>query len=387
MHVAQIDLRAPGIRFKVSPPGGDREVLRQSTLDFLKQERAQIAINGHFFLPFPSEDKAAWVIGLAASEGRVFSAFEIPEQSYALVAFAPAINIDRDNHASIVTYDPANSDQKHVREKVALWNVVAGSSQIVTRGVATIPVYRDDNHFDGELDPGGPNNYSNSKAWADATTARTAIGLSRDRQTLTLFTVDVRGGSEGMRLSEVANVLIRDFDVFDALNLDGGGSTTMAMEDPLRGSIIVNTSSDNPQGRVVATNLAVFARKSSLTTASAPRSIRLRLRVDEIEQVPHREIHVDQVQAPVRERLGRCAEIAGDVVNTRIGGIAVDRDLEIRRELVGLALRGQESRHADKRRVDRLVGGPRLRRAAAHRDHSSRRLTDKRATARCRRRA
>jgi exopolysaccharide biosynthesis protein len=261
MHIAQIDLRAPGIRFKVSPPGGDREVLRQSTLDFLKQERAQIAINGHFFLPFPSEDKTAWVIGLAASEGRVFSAFEIPEQSYALVAFAPAINIDRDNHASIVTYDPSNSDQKHVREEVALWNVVAGSSQIVTRGVATIPAYRDDNHFDGELDPGGPNNYSNSKAWADATTARTAIGLSRDQQTLTLFTVDVRGGSEGMRLSEVANVLIRDFDVFDALNLDGGGSTTMAMEDPLRGSIIVNTSSGSPQGRVVATNLAVFATK------------------------------------------------------------------------------------------------------------------------------
>jgi exopolysaccharide biosynthesis protein len=261
IHVAQIDLRAPGIRFKVSPPGGDREVLRQSTLDFLKQERAQIAINGPFFLPFPSEDKTAWVIGLAASEGRVFSAFEIPEQSYALVAFAPAINIDRDNHASIVTYDPSNSDQKHVREKVALWNVVAGSSQIVTRGVATIPAYRDDNHFDGELDPGGPNNYSNSKAWADATTARTAIGLSRDQQTLTLFTVDVRGGSEGMRLSEVADVLIRDFDVFDALNLDGGGSTTMAMEDPLRGSIIVNTSSDSPQGRVVATNLAVFAMK------------------------------------------------------------------------------------------------------------------------------
>ena len=106
------------------------------------------------------------MIGLAASEGRVFSAFEIPEQSYALVAFAPAINIDRDNHASIVTDDPANPDQKHVREKVALWNVLSGSSQIVTRGVATIPVYRDDNHFDGELDPGGPNNYSNSKAWA-----------------------------------------------------------------------------------------------------------------------------------------------------------------------------------------------------------------------------
>ena len=273
MHVVQVDLQAPGIAFKVSPPGGDREVIRQSTLDFLKQERAQVAINGHFFLPFPSDDRTAWVIGLGASEGRVFSAFEAPEQSYALVALAPAINIDRDNHASIVTFDPAYADWKHVREQVTLWNVVAGSSQIVTAGAASVPVYRDDNHFDAELDPGGPGNYSNAKAWADVTTARTAIGLSKDRRTLTLFTVDVRGGppsrealrgagSEGMRLSEVANVLIRDFDVFDALNLDGGGSTTMAMEDPVTGArSIVNTSSDNPQGRVVATSLAVFANR------------------------------------------------------------------------------------------------------------------------------
>ena len=261
IHAAQIDLQAPGIRFMVSPPGGDREVMRQSTLDFLRQQRAQLAINGHFFLPFPSDDESAWVIGLGASEGRIFSAFEAPEQSYALVALAPALNIDRDNNASIVTFDPANSDHKHVREQVTLWNVIAGSSQIVTGGAVSVPQYRDDNHFDAELDPGGPGNYSNLKAWADVTTARTAIGLSEDRRTLTLFTVDVRGGSEGLKLSEVAAMLIRDFGVTDALNLDGGGSTTMAMEDANGIPTIVNTSSDNPAGRVVATSLAVFAQR------------------------------------------------------------------------------------------------------------------------------
>jgi len=261
MHVAQIDLTASGIRFKVSPPGGDREVVRQSTLNFMIQEHAQLAVNAHYFLPFPSADKTAWIIGLGASEGRVFSAFEIPEQSYALVAYAPAINIDPENHAAIVHYDPSFADGRHVLEKVTLWNAVAGSSQVVTNGVISVPVYRDDNHFDAELDPGGPNNYSNAKAWADATTARTAIGLSQDRRTLTLFTVDVRGGSEGMRLSEVADVLIREFGVFDALNLDGGGSTTMAMEGADGKPSIVNVSSDNPNGRVVATSLAVFAQR------------------------------------------------------------------------------------------------------------------------------
>ena len=261
MHVAQIDLTAPGIRFKVSPPGGDREVVRQSTLNYLTQEHAQLAINAHYFLPFPSQDKTAWIIGLGSSEGNVYSAFERPEQSFALVANAPALNIDRDNHASIVHIDPAFADAKHVREGVTLWNVVAGSSQIVTAGQITVPLYRDDTHPDGVLDLGGPNNYSNSKAWADATTARTAIGLSEDRRTLTLFTVDVRGGSEGMKLSEVAAVLIREFGVFDALNLDGGGSTTMAMEGVDGKPSIVNVSSDNPSGRVVATSLAVFAQR------------------------------------------------------------------------------------------------------------------------------
>jgi exopolysaccharide biosynthesis protein len=261
MHVAQIDLRTPGLRFKVSPPAGDREVVRQTTREFLEQERAQLAINAHFFLPFPSADRTAWVIGLGASEGRVFSAFESPQQRYALVVDAPAVNIDRENHATIVHRDPAHADGLRVRENVALWNVVAGSSQIVTGGAVTVPGYRDADHPGGLLEPGGPNDYSNAKAWGDVLTARTAIGLSRDRQTLTLFTVDVRGGSEGMKLPEVASLLIRDYAVWDALNLDGGGSTTMAMEDASGAAHIVNTSSDNPLGRSVGSSLAVFARR------------------------------------------------------------------------------------------------------------------------------
>jgi hypothetical protein len=263
MHIAQIDLKAPGLRFKVSPPGGNRETVRQRTVDYLRQEHAQLAINGHFFLPFPSDDPEAWAIGLAASEGRVFSAFESPEQSYALVANAPALEIDAQNRARIVHRDPRSADGLHVREHVTLWNTLAGSAQIVTDGRATVPVYRDAEHPRGLLTPGGPNaGYSNARSWYDVTTARTAIGLSRDNRTLTLFTVDVRGGSEGMRLGEVATVLIRDYRVWNALNLDGGGSTTMAWADPATGEpAVLNVSSDNPEGRSVATSLAVFARR------------------------------------------------------------------------------------------------------------------------------
>jgi len=71
MRIVQVDLMAPEIHFKVSPPAGAREVVRQTTLDFLRQEHAQVAINAHFFMPFPSDEPEAWVIGLAASDGRV----------------------------------------------------------------------------------------------------------------------------------------------------------------------------------------------------------------------------------------------------------------------------------------------------------------------------
>lgn len=250
-HVLQVDLAAPGVRVTLSPPAGPRETVRQTTVDFVKDVHAQAGINAHFFLPFPSTDTAAWLIGLAASEGRVFSACETPEQRFALVDHAPAINIDRHNRASVVPCS-ATAD---------VWTAVSGSAEIVTSGRVTIPAYRDATHPEGALTPGGPRLYSNISSWYGAINARTAIGLSRDGRTLTLFTVDARGGSEGMTVGEVAAWLIAKYDVWSALNLDGGGSTSMALADPGTGAVtLVNTSSDNPAGRSVASSLAVYAR-------------------------------------------------------------------------------------------------------------------------------
>jgi len=262
MHIIQVNLDAPGLRFKLSPPAGRREVVRQTTLDYLSREGAQVAINAHFFLPFPSSDRDAWLVGIASSDGQVYSAYEAPEQAFALVQDAAALNIDRENHAAIVHRDPLHADGAHVREAITLWTTVAGSAQIVTDGAKTVPQYEDAQHPRAALKPGGAGNYSNEKSWYDAVTARTAIGLSRDGRTMTLFTVDVRGGSEGMRVVEVADVLMSDYGVWNALNLDGGGSTSMAMEDPSTHTrSIVNASSDNPAGRSVGSSLAIFARQ------------------------------------------------------------------------------------------------------------------------------
>ena len=63
------------------------------------------------------------------------------------------------------------------------------STQIVTSGAASIPALE----------------------WYRAAQARTAIGLSQDGRTLTPLTVDKSGGSEGMQVGEVAEVLRRDY--------------------------------------------------------------------------------------------------------------------------------------------------------------------------------
>lgn len=266
MKILQIDLTAPGLRFKLSPPAGTLEVVTQTTLDFLIQEGAQLAVNVHFYLPVgPPETN---LIGLAVSNGNVYSGFEAPAQSYAIVDYAPAINIDPDNHARVVHPDRNFADGKHILEKTKLWNAVSGSAQIVTDGVKTIPVYKDTTHPEGTLTP--DNHYSNDPpqgpnlgSWYDIPNPRTAIGLSRDNRTLTILTADGRGagGSWGLTGSEMADILINDYGVYNALNLDGGGSTTLVMKDPVTGAPgIINVPSDTPT-RSVGSSLAIFAER------------------------------------------------------------------------------------------------------------------------------
>jgi hypothetical protein len=290
MNILIIDLTSPGIRFKMTPPGENLpavapgsttpnwpvvpfEVVKQRTLDFLNTSHAQAAINVHFFAPFPvpggsTQSAFAYVIGLAASRGSVYSGFESsPVQSYAIVANAPAVNIDRSNNATIVHRDPASADGKAVVENVELWNALAGSAQILTNGVKTIPEYTDDTHPDELLTPGpipplGPLPLTYTRAgrhWYDLSNARTAIGISQDGRTLVLFAVDGTNGGHGMQVGEVADLLKNDYGVWNALNLDGGGSTTMAIQDPLTQlRKLVNVPADNPP-RLEASNLAVYS--------------------------------------------------------------------------------------------------------------------------------
>ncbi len=90
---------------------------------------------------------------------------------------------------------------------------------------------------------------------AEARHPRTGVGFSRDSSTLFLVTVDGRStASVGMTLIEFAD-LCREFGAWQAMNFDGGGSTTMVVQ-----GRIVNVPSD-PTGERAVGNVLMVVRE------------------------------------------------------------------------------------------------------------------------------
>ncbi|MGP8256490.1 MAG: phosphodiester glycosidase family protein [Methanoregula sp.] len=258
MHVLVIDTQAPGIRFLVTPHGGKRDTLKQTTLAFLTERKAQIAVNGHFFEPWPPPNPdpgTAELVGLAASNGNVYSPFkDHPPKDYAIRPDAPALNIDEHNVAAIVHCNKSDPSRKSVEEPVTLYNAVAGNEQILTRGAVT----------------------AGTGKWDNTPGPLTVIGLKADGKMVILI-VDGRQPrvSEGLSTREAAGLLARDYQVADAINLDGGGSTTLCLADPAPRVVNVTVGINNVPGtlRPVGSNLAIFATPTP--TAGGERDIAL----------------------------------------------------------------------------------------------------------------
>ncbi|CAM3574895.1 phosphodiester glycosidase family protein [Occultella aeris] len=93
----------------------------------------------------------------------------------------------------------------------------------------------------------------------EAVAARTVLGLTEDGSELIVATVDGRGATaRGLTRIEMAELMI-DLGAYNAVNIDGGGSTTMVAR-PAGGTEVelVNTPSDG-SARVVANSLAFFS--------------------------------------------------------------------------------------------------------------------------------
>ena len=229
IHVITVDLQENGIRILVTPgdPHADLPLTGQKTSEFLTDFNVQVAINGDGFTPwhtntlldyYPHAGDPIDVIGFAASNGTVYSQDTDKE---------PALYFSRTNQARFNS--PIGNN----------YNVISGNTMLVKNGIA-----RD--------------NLSSTLA------PRSAIALDRANRNLILVVVDGRqpGYSEGVSLSEIAEILIYH-GAFTAMNLDGGGSSTIVVEGFMGSANTLNSPINHNipgQERVVGNHLGIYAK-------------------------------------------------------------------------------------------------------------------------------
>ncbi|WP_377273045.1 phosphodiester glycosidase family protein [Peterkaempfera sp. SMS 1(5)a] len=126
-------------------------------------------------------------------------------------------------------------------------SIVSAAPTLVSHGRISI-----DAAAEGVVDP---QDLSFGYAWANSRQPRTMAGVDA-RGRLVLATVDGRlaGGSEGFTLQEAASFM-RSLGAVEALNLDGGGSTAMAVD-----GVLVNNTSDATGERAVGGTIQVLPR-------------------------------------------------------------------------------------------------------------------------------
>jgi hypothetical protein len=153
-------------------------------------------------------------------------------------------------HSTVLVGRESGADelrQLQVGDPVAVTYRLAGTDPVPLRfAVGGAPILRD-----GAPLPG-----------VDAKTAavRTGAGISSDQRHLYLVVLDgISATNTGMTLAELAG-LLEDFGARDGVNLDGGGSSTCAVQLP--GSSTVTVVNAHPGGvaeRPVANGIGVFS--------------------------------------------------------------------------------------------------------------------------------
>jgi len=122
---------------------------------------------------------------------------------------------------------------------INIYNAVSGGPRILRSGKVSVECKKEGQRegFDTEKHP------------------RTAVGYSQDKRFLVMAVIDGRqpGYSRGIDLYELAGLML-EFGCYEALNLDGGGSSTLVICNK-----IVNHPSDPTGPRPVANALLVIS--------------------------------------------------------------------------------------------------------------------------------
>ena len=237
-YVMRVDMKAPGIRFYSTPHQGSQQTVASTDSQFLLKYGLQVAINASFFAPCCNaapEEKT--IQGLAVSDANVVGA------PVGTAGENDALLISRNNYAAILAVD-AQTDLSNV------FTAVTGSAIVVQNGQNT-------NSTTTAGDGPHPN-------------PRTLVGLSQDGRYLYVVAIDGRQPhySAGTTNTESGEIMLK-LGAWNALNLDGGGSTSLVEDNGQGGATIVNRPSGGAE-RFDANQLGIRALPipSSLSTAA-----------------------------------------------------------------------------------------------------------------------
>jgi hypothetical protein len=231
IHVITINLRTNGMRFVVTPPdvlNSETPLKARTTSQFLEEFEMDIAVNGDGFLPwwsngptdyYPHVGDPVAPLGDAASRGEVY---------WRTQEVLPTLYVSSRNS---VSFD----------EPARPYNAISGVTRLVMGG---FPV---DGLTDTNLHP------------------RTAIGYSKNGKFLYIVVVDGRQPlySEGITLPELADLMVA-LGAHDAMNLDGGGSSTLVIRGADGKPRILNSPIDMyipGRERPVANHLGIYFKK------------------------------------------------------------------------------------------------------------------------------
>jgi hypothetical protein len=212
LHVLQLDLREPSLRLQVSPPH-----TRGMTMDRLAQDSQVLAsINASFF------GRQHVPRGLTVSNGIPWDDVFLPEAS-------PALACDRAQRCSMHFSPPAAPPPRW-------FNAVAGTPWLVRDGVARSAADDD-----------------SCASLCARTHPRTAVGLNASGHVLTWVLAEGRRGPVvGVALAPLAQWM-QGLGVHNAINLDGGGSSTLW----LQGQAVMTRPANEPGERALSAVLQI----------------------------------------------------------------------------------------------------------------------------------
>ncbi|MGC9944144.1 MAG: phosphodiester glycosidase family protein [Verrucomicrobiota bacterium] len=232
LWVAEIDLTQPHLHVRVAPGGPDPDGPGkwQATLmpptQIAAREHFDLVVNGDFFDARNIKDAEgkssgyrtgqwASVIGSAVTDGKIWSVSKEAR---------PCLVVHTNQTVTIDTLATPPPDD---------WEVIGGNTLLIKDGVDVAPPVKTRH-------------------------PRTAAGLDATGTKLILLVVDGRkpGIAVGMSYEELAREMLK-LGCRQALNLDGGGSSLMAIRDPKTGEMKILSHPTDGHERAVADVLGI----------------------------------------------------------------------------------------------------------------------------------